>query len=78
MYAQKNSYTNKHGEYSEYFNYQCINSHRVRGTHCDYKGKVRKEVLDKLIIQLVKILLNDNSIAEKLSKKLVSHKNVDL
>lgn len=68
MYAQKYSYTNIKGEYSEYFKYECLNRHRVKGVFCDYYGNFRKEFLDGTVVNLVLKLIDNEKFIEKINE----------
>lgn len=70
MYAQKYSYTNIKGEYSEYFKYECLNRHRVKGVFCDYYGNFRKEFLDGTVVNLVLKLIDNEKFIEKINEQL--------
>ena len=68
MYAQKNSWVNKDGEYHEKYSYQCVNRRQVRGRACDYSRSLKKEVIEPIVTHLVGQLLVDDTFATRIKK----------
>ena len=70
MYTNKNSWVNKKTGYKEVFYYICGGAKGERGYHCGYTKAVKKEILEKEVIDAVKELVNNPIFAEEIKKRI--------
>ena len=70
MYTNKNSWTNKAGEYKEVYYYACGRSLTARGHDCDYKASLKKTDIEPLVIEALYVLVRNEQFATEVKKRI--------
>ncbi|WP_279121853.1 recombinase family protein [Holdemania filiformis] len=70
MYTNKHAWTNVDGTEKEVYYYMCGRNKLERGHVCDYKANLRKTDIEPLVIEAVKDLVKDGSLADYIIHKI--------
>ena len=70
MYVCRDKYKNAYNEITETFAYRCLNRYKNNIDKCNYTEMVKKERIDAIVINIFKIILNNNIFINLINEKL--------